>query len=144
VKKENRECCAEAENTQLQIKSTTTHGGANHESTFFPVLEKRIEQWVGEKCFVEQGITMDTLAYEFCTNRSYLSNYINVSKQKTFREWINYLRIEEAKRLLMEYPGKNINEVASEVGIPDKTYFRKHFVTVTGSSPKVWKTANVG
>jgi YesN/AraC family two-component response regulator len=85
---------------------------------------------------------MDTLAYKFYTNRSYLSNYINVYKQKTFREWINCLRVEEAKKLLREYPEKTIAEIAAEVGIPDTTCFRRHFVSLTGLSPKIWRNNN--
>jgi len=142
TKKDDMECCATE--TVLQPELLATNHTTTAASTNFSSIEKRIEQWIEKKGFTEPGITMDILARKFYTNRSYLSNYINVCKQKTFREWINYLRIEEAKLLMRKYPEKTISEIAVEVGIPDKTYFRRHFVSFTGNSPKMWRSSNSG
>jgi AraC-like DNA-binding protein len=45
----------------------------------------------------------------------------------TFREWINQLRIEEAKNLLRQYPDKTINEIAQLTGFSDKSNFIRLF-----------------
>jgi AraC-like DNA-binding protein len=107
--------------------------------TIFDELEKRVNQWVANKQFTEKGITIDRLAAELYTNRNYLSTYVNTKKQQTFREWINQLRIEEAKRLLLQNPETAINEIALQVGFSDKTNFRRHFNYLTGTSPNNWR-----
>jgi AraC-like DNA-binding protein len=108
----------------------------------FTILEKRIEQWVADKYFTEKGITLDMLVSKLYTNRSYLSNYINQRKGKTFREWINQLRVEEAKNLLLQYPNKTMTDIAEQVGFSDKAKFRHYFIQITGYSPINWRNMN--
>jgi len=83
------ECSLSKKKKCFSAEPSTTNHETICDSANFSLLEKRIEQWVQEKHFVEQGITMDMLAQKVYTNRSYLSNYINTCKRKTFREWIN-------------------------------------------------------
>jgi AraC-like DNA-binding protein len=103
-------------------------------------LEKRIEQWIEDKRFAEKGIILNTLALELGTNRSYLSKYFNTDMGKTFRDWLNLLRIEEAQRLLVQYPEASIAKIASQVGFSDKSNFRRHFINLTGVSPQDWRS----
>jgi len=102
-------------------------------------LERDIRQWVAGKGFTEKGITVNQLASKLCTNRNYLSTYINTYKNKTFREWINELRIEETKILMRQYPDMTINEIALQMGFTDKSLFIRRFTELTGKSPKEWK-----
>jgi AraC-like DNA-binding protein len=105
----------------------------------FSALEEQIEQWVAGKRFTETDITVDTLATCLCTNKKYLSIYINTRKKQTFREWINQLRMEEAKNLLRQYPDKTINEIARLTGFSDKSNFIRQFRKQTNQSPTDWK-----
>jgi AraC-like DNA-binding protein len=94
---------------------------------------------VAEKRFTEEGITIDTPAARLGTNRNYLSRHINTVKQQTFRNWINTLRIEEAKTLMLQNPGITIGEIALRVGIPDKSNFTRSFGKQTSLSPQAWR-----
>jgi AraC-like DNA-binding protein len=105
----------------------------------FAALEKKITQWVAAKNFTQQGITRDKLAATLYTNRSYLSIYMNRYKKQTFGEWINDLRIEEAKRLLIQYPGMSVQEIAQRAGFSERSHFTRHFTKQTGLSPKCWR-----
>jgi YesN/AraC family two-component response regulator len=122
----------------------TRKGGetTDNDTDVFAVLEKRVEQWVADKYFTEKGITLDTLVSKFYTNRCYLSNYINQRKGKTFREWINQLRVEEAKTLLLQYPDMTITDIAAQAGFSDRAKFRHHFIHLTGYSPLDWRKIN--
>ena len=77
------------------------------EPNAFAVLEQGIAQWVAEKGFTKQGITLDQLTALLFTNRSYLSEYINTQINKSFREWINELRIAEAQKLMLKNPAND-------------------------------------
>jgi hypothetical protein len=59
----------------------------------FADIEQRIAEWKSNKLFTEEGITIERLARLLKTNRTYLSTYINCCENKTFRNWINELRI---------------------------------------------------
>jgi AraC-like DNA-binding protein len=102
-------------------------------------LEIKLEKWVADKCFTRQGITVDMLASELYTNRNYLSSYINKYRKQTFREWINEMRIEEAKTLLRQHPKLSIQEIALHTGFANKSNFGRQFLKQTGSTPKKWR-----
>lgn len=110
-----------------------------NDTIIFSILEKRINQWVSNKGFINKGITIAILSKELMTNRCYLSTYINTRTGKTFREWINQLRIEEAKTLMRQNPNITVNDIAQKTGFTDKSHFIRQFSNLTGASPKEWK-----
>lgn len=114
------------------------------DSKNFNALEKRIEEWVAAKGFTEKYMTINALVPKLYTNRHYLSTYINTCKRKSFREWINELRIEEAKRLLLEYPDMSVSEIASRIGFATQSHFGQQFRASTGLSPKSYREQTDG
>jgi AraC-like DNA-binding protein len=110
----------------------------------FDALEEQIGQWVAGKRFTETGITLDTLAKCLHTNNKYLSMYINTRKKQTFREWINRLRIEEAKTLLLQYPAMPVHEISSRTGFMYESHFGRLFRSSTGFSPSAYRRQNLG
>jgi len=109
----------------------------------FPELEEKIKQWVADKKFTEKGITIDKLAAQLFTNRSYISLYINTIEHKTFRNWINDLRINEAKELLVHHPEWNLACIAIQVGFSDRSNFGRNFSKITGLTPDSWRKGEV-
>jgi YesN/AraC family two-component response regulator len=105
----------------------------------FVLLEKRIELWVAGKGFTEPGITIDILAAKLITNHKYLSTHINTCKKQTFRRWINELRIEEAKIILLQEPETALTEIADRTGYSDKSHFLRQFKEQTGVSSTEWR-----
>jgi AraC-like DNA-binding protein len=105
-------------------------------------LEKRIEEWIEDKGFTERGITIDTLSERLGTNGKYLSVYINTRKNQTFREWINTLRVEEAKALLRQHPEMAVKEIALNMGFLTESHFGRHFHALSGFSPSHYRQQN--
>lgn len=105
----------------------------------FSRIEEAIEKWEQQKLFINPGVTIATVATQINTNRSYLSQYINRSKQKNFNEWINGLRINEAKRLMIAQKNMSVEEISEKVGYTDKSYFSKCFVKYTGITARQWR-----
>jgi len=102
-------------------------------------IETKLKIWLDEKRFLQPGITLNDVSRYVGTNNKYLSVYINQNMDRTFREWINHLRIEEAKRLLLEYPGMNVSDIALRVGFATKSHFGQQFRAVTRFSPSHWR-----
>ena len=83
-------------------------------------------------------MTLQKLASHLGTNRQYLSNYINREKQKTFYEYINDFRLEEAKSLLDTYGTEHqhsIEDIATLAGFNSYSTFLRTFVKKYGESP---------
>lgn len=94
-----------------------------------------VGQWVGNKGFLSQDISLESLAQELNTNPSYLSRYINKEYGQNFRSWINSLRIAEAQRLIAGNTGLSLAEIGENVGIPSSSTFYRQFAAVTGMTP---------
>lgn len=107
----------------------------------FVQLEKALNEWENKKSYVRPNITIETVAAELNTNRTYLSSYINTYKKKSFREWINDLRIKEAQQILISRNIMTMSEVGELVGIPDKSNFGRQFVKRAGVTPLVWRNS---
>ena len=122
----------QAENVDL----TTQH---NNHSLPWEQLENAIINWEKTRFFTEPGLTIEQVATQLNTNRTYLSNYVNQIKQQSFKEWINQLRIMEAKQLLLEKPTRHVGEIGVMVGLPDKSNFGRLFTRNTGVSPQSWR-----
>jgi len=105
----------------------------------FEKLDFAIEEWEQKKVFTEPFITIEQVAGQVKTNRTYLSTYVNTYKKMTFKEWINHLRIEEAKRLLINHSSMPVSQIGAMVGLPDKSNFGRQFSKKTGNSPQAWR-----
>jgi len=64
---------------------------------------------------------------------------MNLHRKMTFKEWINHLRIEEAKNLLQNHPEMPVSQIGTMVGLPDKSNFGRQFTRLTGKSPQAWR-----
>ena len=95
------------------------------------------------KAFLKSGITMDDLAKFLGTNRTYISSYFNTEKGITFRQWINILRIEEAKLIITDDSKITMTELASRLGYADTSTFFRQFKAKEGVQPSVWKQKNL-
>jgi AraC-like DNA-binding protein len=111
-------------------------------TTTFPVghkpeqhLRERIREWEAEKKYMRQGVTIKQMAADVRTNRAYLSNQINTCYGCSFKVWINRLRIEEAKRLLIAQPELPAGEIGYLTGYADKSHFSRNFAKYEGVTP---------
>lgn len=77
------------------------------------------------KLHYKEDITLEELA-RFChCSKSYISHQFRLYTQMTLRHYVNQLRLNAAKELLMK--GNPITEVAFMVGFKDSNYFSKVF-----------------
>lgn len=97
-------------------------------------LKQQLEAWVQEKRYCSPDLSISEVAVQMGTNKSYLSQYLNNTLDVTFQVWLNTLRIEESKRILVA-ENITIEEVGARVGIPQSYNFSRWFKTVTGTTP---------
>jgi AraC-like DNA-binding protein len=101
-------------------------------------LKDNILRWTTHAGFVESGLTVDSLASILGTNRTYLSNYIN-RQYTNFYDWIAQLRLNEAKRLLIEEPQLSLSEVAIQSGFSSQPHMTHRFKLAEKMPPGKWR-----
>jgi AraC-like DNA-binding protein/ligand-binding sensor protein len=80
-------------------------------------------------------ITLEDVAKAVYLSPTYLCKIFKKEVGCNFNEYLNQLRIEKSKQLLMER-GNRIVDVMTVVGFEDQSYFTKVFKKVAGVSPK--------
>ena len=99
-----------------------------------------LEKWIeSEKPYLQSDFQLMDLREVLPLNRSYLSQLINSEYGCSFYQWVNRLRIEEAKRLMREQPDLKIQDVAERCGFSSRRVFSQIFTRETGTTPTEWK-----
>lgn len=97
-----------------------------------------------EKVYRDETISLDALADRLSIPAYQLSQLLNDNLQRNFFDTINYHRIEEVKKILLD-PAKSqekIATVAYGVGFNSMTAFYKAFKKFTGMTPRQFKKAS--
>ena len=81
-----------------------------------------------------QGLTVDDIVRHAGMNRHSLNKKLKAMTNKTAVKLIREIRLEKAKSLLMKN-GKNVSEIAFEVGFKDPNYFSVCFKEQFGIPP---------
>ena len=108
----------------------------------FKRIEKSLELWVKEKRYREYDKSREDIAKELRTSKESLHMYFTTVKKIDFRTWRTELRIEEAKRILLEDKNSSVNIIGEMAGFSDRANFYRQFVKFVGCSPREWRESN--
>lgn len=104
-------------------------------ATYRAALEAWIER---EKPYLNPDFQLMDLRQAVPLNRTYLSRLINEEYGCSFYQWVNGLRIEEAKRLMTAQPDLKLHDVAARCGFSSPEVFSRSFARETGTPPSKW------
>jgi len=79
-------------------------------------------------------LSVEALARHLGMSRSTLSHRFSLEMGETFPALVNRLRMEKAQKLICQ-TGKQMKEIAFEVGFDDQAYFSRRFEAATGLPP---------
>ena len=136
---ETVESAIEDDLTMEQYDELNTPANSFTVPTYHADLEKRINEWIEQEGFCQPGLTLKDLSDQLCTNRTYLSEYINTVHHVNFRDWITDLRIEFAKRRMKECPQQKMFEISESSGFGSLSHFTKTFSDKEGCTPARWR-----
>ena len=105
-------------------------------------LQRKLQRAIENKKFMEPNLTLASLAHDLGSNRTYLSDLIHQQFNMSFSDYINHLRITEAKRLLETRPEELtdddgflfIKNVYIYLGYNCATSFYRNFKRIVGMS----------
>ena len=99
----------------------------------------KLEAWLEqEKPYLNPDFQLTDLRNVLPLNRTYLSQLINAEYGCSFYQWVNSLRIREAKRLMTEQPELKMQDVAKQCGFSSRNVFTQAFIRETGTTPTEW------
>lgn len=105
-------------------------------------LEGSLDFWVREKKYREYDKSRDDIVRELGTTKEILQLYFSTVKGMDFKTWRTGLRIEDAKKLLLEKKDISINLIGEVCGFSDRSNFHRQFVRIVGCSPKQWRESD--
>ena len=88
-----------------------------------------------------QHITSEEICQQFYCSRSFMSTQFNKTTGKSIREYINELRVADAKRLLSE-SALSVTEIAFLVGFNSSNHFSDIFKKQVGISPLKYRKSS--
>ncbi|MBR3351284.1 MAG: helix-turn-helix transcriptional regulator, partial [Erysipelotrichaceae bacterium] len=135
----------------LDEKSTTsTKAFMNYAEGLFNLQQIKLQEQIDSEDIIirakryidenyHENIDRNDVAAVAFVTPNYLSKLFKSSMNINLREYINQLRIEEAKRLLLS-TSMSVSEIASYVGYFNISYFSTVFHKIVGVSPFDWRT----
>ena len=84
----------------------------------------------------QRDLSLQEIADIFKISTFYISRLFRMKKGITFKEYINTLRIEKAKQILLENPDITVLELAKQVGYNRSETFYRVFKSIEGDTPK--------
>jgi len=113
--------------------------------SYFTVIEESLEKYIiNKRNFTNPKITLKECAKGISSNEKYLSNYLNKVMNMNFNTYINNLRIDEAKSLLISSDSDlyTIEAIAKMAGFNSKSSFNAVFKKHVGMTPSEFKNKN--
>lgn len=109
-------------------------------SGYDKIMESFRQVMIVEQGFLNPSMTIDEISKTLNTNRTYVSKLVSIYYGVPFRDYLNNLRLDYAKRLLMDEPDAVIDYVAAKSGFQSSTQFIRKFRETEGVTPTAWRT----
>ncbi len=124
--------------TSLTTRKKKPENRLNYVAVHIDALKKMI---VEEKRYLDPNLTLDGIASELNLSKSYLSRLINSELKMSFPDYLNSIRVEEAKNYLQsaEYANYTLVAIGLEAGFNSKTTFNHAFKQNTLLTPSEFR-----
>lgn len=125
----------------FQLNATELDGAAfkvNDDVVLFDEINSLV---VDEKLYLESDISLSKLSTKIGKSSQLISSVINQYGRRNFNDFINYYRIQEAKKLLSisENEKYTISSIAFDMGFSSLSSFNGAFKKFEGTTPSVYR-----
>ncbi len=126
------------ENQTYSEKHTDDFFNEKHENDFKKIRNHIIEA----KLYLDPLLSMESVASELGMSKSYFSKLINSYSKYNFSDFVNSLRVEQAKKFLSdeEFSQYTIVAIGLECGFNSKSTFYSAFKKFTSETPTTYRT----
>ena len=102
-------------------------------------IGEAVDEWKKTRGYLKPIAGVTEIAADIGVPPDQLSIWVRIHTGKTLLGWRKELRIEAAKRLLLEFPDLPVSTVGLMVGIDDKSNFKRQFTEVVRLTPRQWR-----
>lgn len=88
----------------------------------------------------DSDLSLDLLASRLGVRKHFLSQMLNDNLKKTFHQYVNEYRIDEACRMLIQEQHFSIEAIGYEVGFSSRSAFFATFKKIKGTTPSKYRT----
>lgn len=143
MKRREAEEAAAAEAAIAETPRAEKYGGSGMDDATADILVHRIRRVLADpQYYLSSDFSLRQLAQLVGSNTAYVSQTINTSTGRSFKELLGVKRVAEACRLLTEgSPDMTIETVANTVGFKSRTAFAAVFKQITGLTPTEFRNA---
>ena len=121
-------------------------GGANGEKPLQQLSEERrnfiqnsLDQWCMDLGYKDCNVNMLTLSRTLCISKNELSLFFDQCLHSSFRIWLSEIRLNAAKKMMLEYPDYSNDIISAECGFSCRTHLYRIFKTKEDCSPTKWR-----
>jgi len=130
------------ERIQLRKKRILKFEEAKQNTTITSKTLNKIEDYIQKnKSYLNPYLSLKLISYELDLSEGYISQVVNKSREQNFTDYINSLRVEEARHMLLsdDYNNYTILSIGLESGFNSKSSFYTAFKKFTGKTPLAFK-----
>ena len=106
------------------------------------IIRQKLDLWRNNHGYSSSDINSALLAVPLGLSKRMLVQYIKEVEGKTFRIWLSDIRLEEAKRMIIEHGDYSNETIAEACGFSSRNYLQNKFKDATGLTPTEWRDAN--
>ena len=121
-------------------------GGANGEKPLQQLSEERrnfiqnsLDQWCMDLGYKDCNVNMLTLSRTLCISKNELSLFFDQCLHSSFRIWLSEIRLNAAKKMMLECPDYSNDIISAECGFSCRTHLYRIFKTKEDCSPTEWR-----
>lgn len=113
----------------------------NHTPSVTPLLEKGM-QFVQNN--YDKNIHLQDVAQHIHVSTNYLSKKFNDELRFSFNDYLSQLRLNQAKKLMIEHPEYSLQYISDSVGYSSQNYFTNSFKKYEKMTPTQFKREKIG
>ena len=102
-------------------------------------IQNSLDQWCMDLGYKDCNINMLTLSRTLCISKNDLSQFFDQYLHSNFRIWLSEIRLNAAKKMMLEYPDYSNDIISAECGFSCRTHLYRIFKTKEGCSPTEWR-----
>ncbi len=110
-----------------------------NQQQFTNVHQKLTDLMETENLYRNPDLSLELLADRLSVSRHFLSQMLNDNLKKSFHEYVNEYRIEEACRILAENMPYSMEAIGYEVGFRSRSSFFSAFKKLKGTTPSKYQ-----
>ena len=102
-------------------------------------IQKSLDDWCANLGYKDCNVNILTLSRTLCISKNELSQFFGQCLHSNFRIWLSEIRLNAAKKMMLEYPDYSNDIISAECGFSCRTHLYRIFKTKEGCSPTEWR-----